>query len=302
MTAPLFREVEVVLVERVLRAVAASRHALAALGARLAVGSRAAEVRVGDGAAHLGLRGAVGVLAVAEEDADRGQVEGVADAHGLRDGLEVDVGGGHGRVEADPEHPAGLVVVRPQLVLPVGDRGPLAVLEERGGRHVQRVGVVERSTADARPGEHHDVAEQVDALEAEEAEGGGPEVVLDVPGVLGERLAGEAAARLQDADTVALLGQPEGRHRAAEARAHDQHVVVVRGVVLGRDMAHGRFLGRADLGHGTPRNGIGTKRADGTTAGRPAAPGVPVRARRPRAPPRLRERPREARRFRISAV
>ena len=89
-----------------------------------------------------------------------------------------------------PEHALGLVVVRLQLLLPVGDVRPLRVLEERLRRYVEGVGVVERTAADARARQHHDVAQQMDALDAVQAERRGPEVVLDVPGVLGERRRG----------------------------------------------------------------------------------------------------------------
>jgi hypothetical protein len=139
-------------------------------------------------------------------------MEGVADAHPLGGRLQVHVGRGHRRVEPYAEHALGLVVVRLQLLLPVGDVTPLGVLEERLRRYVEGVGVVERAAADAGARQHHDVAEQVDALEAEHSEPGGPEVVLEVPGVLGEGFAGEAAARFQDTDAVALFCQAEGGH------------------------------------------------------------------------------------------
>ena len=168
-----------------------------------------------------------GVLAVAEEHADRRQVEGVADAHLLGGGLQMDVGRRHRRVEPHAEHPLGLVVVRRQLLLPVGDPAPLPVLEEGGGRHVEGVGVVERAAADSRAGQHQHIAQDVDALDAVEAERRGPQVVAQVPGVLGQFVAGEAAARLQHADPVALLGQPQRGDGAAEARADDDDVVVV---------------------------------------------------------------------------
>lgn len=225
--ARLLGEVEVVLVEGVLRAVPAARHALAALGARLAGRPRPAEVRVVDLLSGARLRGPVGVLAVTEEDTDRCHVEGVAHAHPLGGCLEVDVRRGHGRVEPYAEHPLGLVVVRLQLLLPVGDVLPLRVLEERLRRYVEGVGVVERAAAHACAREHHDVAEEVDALDAVHAESRRPEVVLEVPGVLGERARGEAAARFQDAYAVALLCQAKGCDGSAEAGADDDDVVVV---------------------------------------------------------------------------
>ena len=44
--------------------------------------------------------------------------------------------------------------------------------------------------------------------------------------VAGQLAVGESAPRLEHADAVALLGQAQGGHRAAEARAHHQHVVI----------------------------------------------------------------------------
>jgi hypothetical protein len=215
--ARLLGEVEIVLVEGVLRAVPAAGHALAALGAGVAGGARAAEVGVGGLVAWGRLRLAVGVPSVAEEDADRGEVEGVADTQLLRRRLQVDVGRGHRRVEPYAEHALRLVVVRLQLVLPVRDVTPLGVVEEGLRRDVQSVGVVERAAADACAGQHHDVAEEVDALDAVAAELRGPEVVLDVPGVLGKGGAGETAAGFQDAYAVALLRQAQGGYGTAEA-------------------------------------------------------------------------------------
>src|SRR5690606_6415423 len=146
-----------------------------------------------------------------------------------------------------PEHAPGLVVVGLQLLLPVGDVPPLRVLEEGLGRHVQGVGVVEGAAADPRAGQDHDVAQQVDALDAVHAQPGGPQVVLQVPGVLRQGLAREAAARLQDTDAVALLGQAQRRDRPAEAGADHDDVVVVgrvvrRGVLGRRDVAGGHGL------------------------------------------------------------
>ncbi|MDH6549261.1 hypothetical protein M2162_003358 [Streptomyces sp. SAI-041] len=216
-SARLLGEVEVVLVQGVLGAVPAAGHALAALDAGFAGRARPAEVGVVDLLAGGGFPLALRVLAVAEEDADRGHVEGVADAHPLRGRLQVDVGGGHRRVEADTEHAAGLVVVRLQLLLPVRDVTPLRVLEEGLRGDVEGVGVVEGAAADARSREDHDVAQEVDALDAVHAELRRPEVVLQVPGVLRERLTGEAASGFQDTYAVALLGEAKGGDGTAEA-------------------------------------------------------------------------------------
>ena len=122
--APRLREVEVVLGQRVLGVVPAAGHALAAVPARAASRSGAAEVRVGDLVA-------VGLARSAEEDPDRGRVPGVAHAHVVGDLLHHLVGGGDDRVVDDAEHPLRLVVVRRQLVAPVGDVAPLRVVVER---------------------------------------------------------------------------------------------------------------------------------------------------------------------------
>jgi hypothetical protein len=170
-------------------------------------------------------------------------VVGVADAHPLGHTPHGVVGRGDERVDRDAEHSAGLVVERVQLILPVGDVPPLPVGEERTGRPVEGVGVHQRTAADARAGQHHDAAglgaaDEVHALHAGQAERRRPQVAGDPPVGLrqpGVARAGravpsgvEAAARLDHADLVALLGQPERRDAAAEARPDDQYVVVVR--------------------------------------------------------------------------
>ena len=168
------------------------------------------------------------LLAVGAEEHARPGVgdEGVADAHVVGDLLHDPVGVGERRVGDDAEHPLRLVVVRHQLGAPVGDVRPLRVVEERLRRHVQRVGVVQRAAADARAGQDHHVAQQVDALDAVHAELRRPQELAQVPGGLGELVVGEAATGLEHADAVALLGQPQRADAAAEPRADDQDVVV----------------------------------------------------------------------------
>ena len=63
-------------------------------------------------------------------------------------------------VGGDAEHPPGLVVVRGELVLPVGDVRPLRVGVDAGRRLVERVRVAERPAADAGAGEDEDVAQR----------------------------------------------------------------------------------------------------------------------------------------------
>ncbi len=89
----LFGQVEVVLDERVLRSHRTSRHAGAAVGAASAGRAGAAEERVVDRLARL-----------AEEHADRGVDEGVADSHLLGDLADHAVGGRHLRIRGHAEH------------------------------------------------------------------------------------------------------------------------------------------------------------------------------------------------------
>ena len=190
--------------------------------AGVAVRAGAAEVRVRDELALL-------VLRAAEEDPDRGRVERVLDAELLGD-LQHDVVGRRvQRVLDDAEHPLRLVVVRRQLAAPVGDVAPLRVPVERVERLVERVGVDQRATADAGPGHDQRVADRLDPLDAVAADLGPEEVALEVEGGLREVLVLEARSGLEHADAVALLGQPERRDRAAEARADDEDVEVVVG-------------------------------------------------------------------------
>ena len=127
--------------------------------AGVAVRAGAAEVRVGD---RLVRR----LAGSAEEDADRGRVEGVAHPHLVGDLLHHLVGGRVQRVVDHAEHPLGLVVVRRQLGAPVGDVPPLRVVVERRQRLVERVGVDQRAAADPGAGQDEAVLERVDALDA----------------------------------------------------------------------------------------------------------------------------------------
>ena len=215
-----FGQTEIILHERVLGAVAATRHAGAALDAACAGRSDAAEVRVGHGLARR--LGAVRP----EEDADGGRHERVADTHVVGDLLHDLVGVGERRVLHHAEHALRLLVVRQQLGAPVGDVLPLRVVEERVLRHVERVGVVQRSAADAGACQDHHVAEQVDALNPVQAELRHPQELAQVPRGLRELVIGVAGAGLQDTDAVALLGQPQRGNTAPEPRTDDQNVIV----------------------------------------------------------------------------
>src|SRR5690606_15157456 len=146
-------------------------------------------------------------------------------------------------VDDDTEHGLRHVVVRCQLVLPVGDVAPLLVLEERPRRHIEGVGVVERAAADPRAGEKHHVRELVDPLDAVAADLGCPEVLAHVPRRRGEVLVLEALAGLEHEDGVPLLGEAQSGHRPTEAGADDDDVVV--GLLGGRAGGRGDLVGRA---------------------------------------------------------
>ena len=161
-----------------------------------------------------------------EEHPDRGRVEGVADAHVDRDLLHRLVGGGAHGVLDDAEHPLGLVVVRRELGLPVGDVRPRRVAVERVERFVERVRVDQRPAADTRAGHDQAVLDHVDALDAVAPGLRHEEEPLGVEGGVGEVLVLEPGTGLEDADPVALLGEPQRGDGAAEAGPDDQDVVV----------------------------------------------------------------------------
>ncbi len=237
---------EVVLHQRVLGVVPAAGHALAALDARVAVRPHPAEVRIRDQLA--GLAPPAGLLA--EEHADRGVDEGVLHAHVSGDLLHDLIRVGVRGVGDHAQHAAALVVERGELFLPVRDVAPLPVPEELARGLVQRVGVVERSPADARAGEDHHVAHHVDALDPEQFELGRPYVAVESPGRLGQVGVLEAATRLDHRDAVPLLRQSQGRHAAAETGADDDDIRVRR---RGGGVGRGRRCVRR---HGaTPRGG-----------------------------------------------
>ena len=152
--------------------------------------------------------------------------ERVADAHLVGDLLDDAIGVGERRVLDDAEHPLRLLVVRHQFGAPVGDVGPLLIGEERLGRHIQRVGVVQRSATDAGAGQDHHVAQQVDALDAVHAQFRRPQELAQIPRRLGEILVGEPPTGLENSDAVALLGEPQRGDTAAEPRTDDEDVVV----------------------------------------------------------------------------
>src|SRR5699024_12386286 len=117
-------------------------------------------------------------------------------------------------------------VVCGELLLPGGDVWPLLVAVGRFLGLVEGVGVVQLTAAAPRAGEDHDVAQQVDALDAVAADRARPEELLEVPGVLSEILIRVALAGLEDTDLVSLLNEAQGGDGTAEARADDEDVIV----------------------------------------------------------------------------
>ncbi len=166
----LLRQVQVVLQQGVLGAVAAAGHALAALDAPSTGWPDAPEV----GVVHLH-------PGLAEEHTDWGGPEGVADTHLFGDLTHDLVGRCEAGVGDDPQHPLGLVVERGQLGPPIRDVSPLRVVVEGAERLVERVGVVEGPAADPGAGQHHHVLDDGDALDAEAPQPRGPEEGPDLP-------------------------------------------------------------------------------------------------------------------------
>ena len=221
---------EVVVVERVLGAVVAAHVALAAqlarrarapvevlelLHDRLAGDRRAPFVGEGDRQLRQEPLHAVGLGGRLEGDRLRRLgVRLVVEGIGLQadHGLDPVVVG----VEIVPRDRPVLVAAVAQVLL----HEPLLVLAD------EDVGVDERAAAQARRHERVDPVEGPVVVHAGEAVGRVPEALAGAIRAAGERARRVGAAALQDADRLAGLRQPVRGHRAAEARAHDDGVVV----------------------------------------------------------------------------
>ena len=218
----LLGEVQVVLHERVLGAVHAADHAAPAQVAARAVGALAAEERVRDGLAGL-----------AEVDADRRAFVGVAHAELLAELAQQLVGRvlvrvlRRRRASAAPRRSAARASLS-QSCIPAHWRSSKNCF----GGHVQRARVAEAAAADAAAGDDRDVLEGGQAEDALQAEARAPEVALQIGRRARELVVGEAPAALEHADRVALLGQAQRRHAAAEAGADHQPVEVVLSLAL----------------------------------------------------------------------
>src|SRR5699024_6337104 len=84
----------------------------------------------------------------------------------------------------------------------------------------------QRTAADAGTGHDQAVPDHVDALDPVTADRRVEEVLLRLERRGRQVVVLETRTGFEHADPVALLGQAQGRHRAAEAGADDQHVVV----------------------------------------------------------------------------
>ena len=208
---------QVVLDERVLGAVRAAHHAAPAAHAARAVRPGAVEVRIGNRLPR----------ARAEEHAHARLGIGVLDADLARVLAQQVIGVIVLVVGDDAEHPLGLVVVRSEVGLPVGQLAPLRVLVEAPARPVERVRVAERAAADPGAAHDRDVLEQRQPEDPAQPEPRRPEVAAHVPGGRRHLVVGEPAAALEHANRVALLAQAQRGDAATEARADDQPVVVV---------------------------------------------------------------------------
>src|SRR5262245_29527986 len=211
--AGLLSEVQIILGEGVLGVVPAAGHAGPALQAPGPARARATEI------------GIVGLAArLAEVHPDRREPERPADLHVLRHRPHELVCRGDGRILYDTEHALGLFIERCQLGPPVGDPAPLRIGVEVGQRLVQRVRVHQRPATDARPGQDHHVAQQVDSLDTATPKPRRPQEPAHVPRGFRVRRLVEASAGLDHRDPVALFDQAQGSDRTAEARADDDDV------------------------------------------------------------------------------
>jgi hypothetical protein len=123
------------------------------------------------------------------------------------------------RVEVGPVDRPVLVAAGLQVLVDE----PLLVLAD------EHVGVDERAAAQPRGDERVDAAEGPVVIHARQAVGRVPEALAGPVGAAGERAGGVGAAALEHEHPLAGLREPVGRHRAAEARADDDRVEMIRG-------------------------------------------------------------------------
>ena len=172
--AVLLGEVEVVLVQGVLGAVAAAHHAAAAGDATGAFRSLAAEIGVG-----ISLAGRVALRPF--EDGDPGAIEGVPYPVLFRRAPEDVIRRTHDPVLGDAQHAHRGVVVPRHLGFPIGQAGPRSVVPDGVSRDQRGIGVGDGAAAHRAAVHDQNVAEGIDVEEAAQAEAGPPDPVPDLP-------------------------------------------------------------------------------------------------------------------------
>ncbi|CPU52054.1 Uncharacterised protein [Mycobacteroides abscessus] len=215
--ASVFGQIEIVGLGGVLGVVFAAGHTGRASDTTRALGSGAAEERVGHRLAGL----------VAEEDAHVGGVIGVLDAQIFGHRQQHLIGRGGVRSLCDAQHAAGLVVIRGQLGLPVADMRPLLVDVKLLQRLVEGVAVDQRATTHTHRAGDEGLAENRETLGAVTAQRRCPHRLAHVPVIRWEIFAFPTFSHVQYADSVALFGEAEGRNAPTETGPDDDYVVVI---------------------------------------------------------------------------
>ncbi len=200
-----FREIQVVLVEGVLGAVAAADHAAAAEVAPGSIGARTVEIRIRDGD-----------IGMPEVDADIGGFEGVAETASFGGSHQGVVGFAELGIGDGAEHPSCGGEVLGHDRSPVLEPGPLGIVPHRLGRFEEGVGVDQAAAADPDAVEDERFPEEVEAEDPTAAEPGKPESLSEIPVGLWKIFRFPAFALLDDGDAIALLGEPQRGNRAAE--------------------------------------------------------------------------------------
>ena len=159
---------------------------------------------------------------LAEEGADPGVLVSVADPDLLAVLLQQEVGRSLQRIVGHAEHLLGGVVVGIERRLPVAQRIPLRIAEERRPGAVEGVGVAEAAAADAGSGDDEDVLEDGHPEDPAEPDLRHPVVAAEVPGRLREVLVAISTTAFQDGDAVALLAPGEGQRRIRRNRSRSR--------------------------------------------------------------------------------
>src|SRR5256885_255311 len=125
------------------------------------------------------------------------------------------------------QHPLCGGVVRRERLLPVRAGWPFGAPEDLGSRNRKGIRVDQASSANPAAGADQDVTQESQSQDAVAKQLRHPQGASEVP-VRERKVRGrETLARLEDRDLVALLGEAESSHRAAEPGSDHQHVVLV---------------------------------------------------------------------------